>query len=112
MVSVVFLVIIIVVLGKYIDKVGCCIWLIWIIVGVVIFGLVLLFFFENGIIVSLFWFLFIGMGFIGMGYGLFVSFLFEFFLIYVCYLGVLFIYNIVGLFGVSVVVIIVLLLNV
>ena len=97
--------------GKYIDKVGRRIWLIWTTVGVALFGLVVPYFLENGTTVSLFWFLIIGMGLIGMGYGPLSSFLPELFPTHVRYTGSSLTYNIAGLFGASVAAIIALPLN-
>ena len=97
--------------GKYIDKVGRRIWLIWTTVGVALFGLVLPYFLENGTTLSLFWFLIIGMGLIGMGYGPLSSFLPELFPTHVRYTGSSLTYNIAGLFGASVAAIIALPLN-
>ena len=60
---------------------------------------------------SLFWFLIIGMGLIGMGYGPLSSFLPELFPTHVRYSGASLTYNIAGLFGASVAAIIALPLN-
>ncbi|WP_143538949.1 MFS transporter [Rodentibacter ratti] len=97
--------------GKYIDKVGRRVWLIWTTVGVAIFGITLPFFLENGTTTSLFWFLVIGMGLIGMGYGPLASFLPELFPTYARYSGASLTYNVAGLFGASVASIIALPLN-
>ena len=51
---------------------------------------------------SLFWFLIIGMGLIGMGYGPLASFLPELFPTHARYSGASLTYNIAGLFGASV----------
>ena len=80
--------------GKYIDKIGRRIWLIWTTVGVAIFGLALPFFLENGTTTSLFWF-----------------FLPELFPTHARYSGASLTYNIAGLFGASVAAIIALPLN-
>nr|WP_129582318.1 MFS transporter [Rodentibacter heylii] len=101
----------IVISGKYIDKIGRRLWLIWTTVGVAIFGLALPFFLENGTAHSLFWFLVIGMGLIGMGYGPLASFLPELFPTHARYSGASLTYNIAGLFGASVASIIALPLN-
>ncbi|OOF56529.1 metabolite transport protein [Rodentibacter genomosp. 2] len=101
----------IVISGKYIDKIGRRLWLIWTTVGVAIFGLTLPFFLENGTTNSLFWFLVIGMGLIGMGYGPLASFLPELFPTHARYSGASLTYNIAGLFGASVASIIALPLN-
>lgn len=111
MASAVSLAITIAISGKYIDKVGRRIWLIWTTVGVAIFGIALPFFLENGTTTSLFWFLFIGMGLIGMGYGPLASFLPELFPTHARYSGASLTYNIAGLFGASVAAIIALPLN-
>lgn len=111
MASAVSLAITIAVSGKYIDKIGRRIWLIWTTVGVAIFGLSLPLFLENGTTTSLFWFLFIGMGLIGMGYGPLASFLPELFPTHARYSGASLTYNIAGLFGASVAAIIALPLN-
>ncbi|WP_143531197.1 MFS transporter [Rodentibacter genomosp. 2] len=97
--------------GKYIDKVGRRVWLIWTTVGVAIFGITLPFFLENGTTTSLFWFLVIGMGLIGMGYGPLASFLPELFPTHARYSGASLTYNVAGLFGASVASIIALPLN-
>ncbi|WP_143531054.1 MFS transporter [Rodentibacter ratti] len=97
--------------GKYIDKVGRRVWLIWTTVGVAIFGITLPFFLENGTTASLFWFLIIGMGLIGMGYGPLASFLPELFPTHARYSGASLTYNVAGLFGASVASIIALPLN-
>lgn len=97
--------------GKYIDKVGRRVWLIWTTVGVAIFGVTLPFFLENGTTTSLFWFLIIGMGLIGMGYGPLASFLPELFPTHARYSGASLTYNVAGLFGASVISIIALPLN-
>lgn len=97
--------------GKYIDKVGRRVWLIWTTVGVAIFGVTLPFFLENGTTTSLFWFLIIGMGLIGMGYGPLASFLPELFPTHARYSGASLTYNVAGLFGASVASIIALPLN-
>lgn len=97
--------------GKYIDKVGRRVWLIWTTVGVAIFGITLPFFLENGTTTSLFWFLIIGMGLIGMGYGPLASFLPELFPTHARYSGASLTYNVAGLFGASVASIIALPLN-
>ena len=68
-------------------------------------------FLENGTTVSLFWFLIIGMGLIGMGYGPLASFLPELFPTHARYSGASLTYNIAGLFGASVAAIIALPLN-
>jgi len=97
--------------GKYIDIVGRRIWLIWTTFGVAIFGLALPYFLDNGTTTSLFWFLMIGMGLIGMGYGPLASFLPELFPTHARYSGASLTYNISGLFGASVAAIIALPLN-
>ncbi len=111
MYSAVSLAISITISGKCIDKIGRRIWLIWTTVAVAIFGLALPYFLENGTTVSLFWFLIIGMGLIGMGYGPLSSFLPELFPTHVRYTGASLTYNIAGLFGASVAAIIALPLN-
>ena len=111
MYSAVSLAISITISGKCIDKIGRRIWLIWTTVAVAIFGLALPYFLENGTTVSLFWFLIIGMGLIGMGYGPLSSFLPELFPTHVRYTGSSLTYNIAGLFGASVAAIIALPLN-
>ena len=100
MYSTVSLAISITISGKCIDKIGRRIWLIW-----------TPYFLENGTTVSLFWFLIIGMGLIGMGYGPLSSFLPELFPTHVRYTGASLTYNIAGLFGASVAAIIALPLN-
>ena len=111
MCSAISLAITIAISGKYIDIVGRRIWLIWTTVGVALFGLVLPYFLENGTTLSLFWFLIIGMGLIGMGYGPLASFLPELFPTHARYSGASLTYNIAGLFGASVAAIIALPLN-
>ena len=76
-----------------------------------IFGLALPYFLDNGTTTSLFWFLMIGMGLIGMGYGPLASFLPELFPTHARYSGASLTYNISGLFGASVAAIITLPLN-
>ena len=75
------------------------------------FGLALPYFLDNGTTTSLFWFLMIGMGLIGMGYGPLASFLPELFPTHARYSGASLTYNISGLFGASVAAIIALPLN-
>lgn len=111
MASAVSLAITIALSGKYIDKVGRRIWMIWTTVGVAIFGITLPFFLENGTTISLFLFLVIGMGLIGMGYGPLASFLPELFPTRARYSGASLTYNVAGLFGASVASIITLPLN-
>lgn len=111
MCSAISLAITIAISGKYIDIVGRRIWLIWTTFGVAIFGLALPYFLDNGTTTSLFWFLMIGMGLIGMGYGPLASFLPELFPTHARYSGASLTYNISGLFGASVVAIITLPLN-
>ena len=111
MCSAISLAITIAISGKYIDIVGRRIWLIWTTVGVALFGLVLPYVLENGTTLSLFWFLIIGMGLIGMGYGPLASFLPELFPTHARYSGASLTYNIAGLFGASVAAIIALPLN-
>ena len=112
MCSAISLAITIAISGKYIDIVGRRIWLIWTTFGVAIFGLALPYFLDNGTTTSLFWFLMIGMGLIGMGYGPLASFLPELFPTHARYSGASLTYNISGLFGASVAAIIALPLNV
>ena len=112
MCSAISLAITITISGKYIDIVGRRIWLIWTTFGVAIFGLALPYFLDNGTTTSLFWFLMIGMGLIGMGYGPLASFLPELFPTHARYSGASLTYNISGLFGASVAAIIALPLNV
>ena len=111
MCSAISLAITIAISGKYIDIVGRRIWLIWTTFGVAIFGLALPYFLDNGTTTSLFWFLMIGMGLIGMGYGPIASFLPELFPTHARYSGASLTYNISGLFGASVAAIIALPLN-
>ena len=111
MCSAISLAITIAISGKYIDIVGRRIWLIWTTFGVAIFGLALPYFLDNGTTTSLFWFLMIGMGLIGMGYGPIASFLPELFPTHARYSGASLTYNISGLFGASVAAIITLPLN-
>ena len=111
MCSAISLAITIAISGKYIDIVGRRIWLIWTTFGVAIFGLALPYFLDNGTTTSLFWFLMIGMGLIGMGYGPLASFLPELFPTHARYSGASLTYNISGLFGASVAAIITLPLN-
>ena len=111
MCSAISLAITIAISGKYIDIVGRRIWLIWTTFGVAIFGLALPYFLDNGTTTSLFWFLMIGMGLIGMGYGPLASFLPELFPTHARYSGASLTYNIAGLFGASVAAIIALPLN-
>ena len=111
MCSAISLTITIAISGKYIDIVGRRIWLIWTTFGVAIFGLALPYFLDNGTTTSLFWFLMIGMGLIGMGYGPLASFLPELFPTHARYSGASLTYNISGLFGASVAAIITLPLN-
>ena len=111
MCSAISLAITIAISGKYIDIVGRRIWLIGTTFGVAIFGLALPYFLDNGTTTSLFWFLMIGMGLIGMGYGPLASFLPELFPTHARYSGASLTYNISGLFGASVAAIITLPLN-
>ena len=111
MCSAISLAITIAISGKYIDIVGRRIWLIWTTFGMAIFGLALPYFLDNGTTTSLFWFLMIGMGLIGMGYGPLASFLPELFPTHARYSGASLTYNISGLFGASVAAIITLPLN-
>ena len=111
MCSAISLAITIAISGKYIDIVGRRIWLIWTTFGVAIFGLALPYFLDNGTTTSLFWFLIIGMGLIGMGYGPLASLLPELFPTHARYSGASLTYNISGLFGASVAAIITLPLN-
>ena len=111
MCSAISLAITIAISGKYIDIVGRRIWLIWTTFGVAIFGLALPYFLDNGTTTSLFWFLMIGMGLIGMGYGPLASLLPELFPTHARYSGASLTYNISGLFGASVAAIITLQLN-
>lgn len=111
MCSAISLAITIAISGQYIDIVGRRIWLIWTTFGVAIFGLALPYFLDNGTTTSLFWFLMIGMGLIGMGYGPLASFLPELFPTHARYSGASLTYNISGLFGASVAAIITLPLN-
>ncbi|MDU6707869.1 MFS transporter [uncultured Haemophilus sp.] len=111
MCSAISLAITIAISGKYIDIVRRRIWLIWTTFGVAIFGLALPYFLDNGTTTSLFWFLMIGMGLIGMGYGPLASFLPELFPTHARYSGASLTYNISGLFGASVAAIIALPLN-
>ena len=111
MCSAISLAITIAISGKYIDIIGRRIWLIWTTFGVAIFGLALPYFLDNGTTTSLFWFLMIGMGLIGMGYGPLASFLPELFPTHARYSGASLTYNISGLFGASVAAIITLPLN-
>ena len=111
MCSAISLAITIAISGKYIDIVGRRIWLIWTTFGVAIFGLALPYFLDNGTTTSLFWFLMIGMGLIGIGYGPLASFLPELFPTHTRYSGASLTYNISGLFGASVAAIIALPLN-
>ena len=111
MCSAISLAITIAISGKYIDIVGRRIWLIWTTFSVAIFGLALPYFLDNGTTTSLFWFLMIGMGLIGMGYGPLASFLPELFPTHARYSGASLTYNIAGLFGASVAAIITLPLN-
>lgn len=111
MCSAISLAITIAISGKYIDIVGRRIWLIWTTFSVAIFGLALPYFLDNGTTTSLFWFLMIGMGLIGMGYGPLASFLPELFPTHARYSGASLTYNISGLFGASVAAIIALPLN-
>ena len=111
MCSAISLAITIAISGKYIDIVGRRIWLIWTTFGVAIFGLALPYFLDNGTTTSLFWFLMIGMGLIGMGYGPLASLLPELFPTHARYSGASLTYNISGLFGASVAAIIALPLN-
>ena len=111
MCSAISLAITIAISGKYIDIVGRRIWLIWTTFGVAIFGLALPYFLDNGTTTSLFWFLMIGMGLIGIGYGPLASFLPELFPTHTRYSGASLTYNISGLFGASVAAIITLPLN-
>lgn len=111
MCSAISLAITIAISGKYIDIVGRRIWLIGTTFGVAIFGLALPYFLDNGTTTSLFWFLMIGMGLIGMGYGPLASFLPELFPTHARYSGASLTYNISGLFGASVAAIIALPLN-
>ena len=111
MCSAISLAITIAISGKYIDIIGRRIWLIWTTFGVAIFGLALPYFLDNGTTTSLFWFLMIGMGLIGMGYGPLASFLPELFPTHARYSGASLTYNISGLFGASVAAIIALPLN-
>ena len=111
MCSAISLAITIAISGKYIDIIGRRIWLIWTTLGVAIFGLALPYFLDNGTTTSLFWFLMIGMGLIGMGYGPLASFLPELFPTHARYSGASLTYNISGLFGASVAAIIALPLN-
>ena len=111
MCSAISLAITIAISGKYIDIVGRRIWLIWTTFGVAIFGLALPYFLDNGTTTSLFWFLMIGMGLIGMGYGPLASLLPELFPTHARYSGASLTYNISGLFGASVAAIITLPLN-
>ena len=111
MCSAISLAITIAISGKYIDIVGRRIWLIWTTFGVAIFGLALPYFLDNGTTTSLFWFLMIGMGLIGIGYGPLASFLPELFPTHARYSGASLTYNISGLFGASVAAIITLPLN-
>ena len=97
--------------GKYIDRIGRRIWMIWTTVGVAVFGLALPCFLENGSAVSLFWFLIIGMGLIGLGYAPLASFLPELFPTYARYSGASLTYNCAGLLSASVATIITLPLN-
>ena len=111
MCSAISLAITIAISGKYIDIIGRRIWLIWTTFSVAIFGLALPYFLDNGTTTSLFWFLMIGMGLIGMGYGPLASFLPELFPTHARYSGASLTYNISGLFGASVAAIITLPLN-
>ena len=111
MCSAISLAITIAISGKYIDIIGRRIWLIWTTFGVAIFGLALPYFLDNGTTTSLFWFLMIGMGLIGMGYGPLASLLPELFPTHARYSGASLTYNISGLFGASVAAIITLPLN-
>lgn len=111
MCSAISLAITIAISGKYIDIVGRRIWLIWTTFGVAIFGLALPYFLDNGTTTSLFWFLMIGMGLIGIGYGPLASLLPELFPTHARYSGASLTYNISGLFGASVAAIITLPLN-
>ena len=111
MCSAISLAITIAISGKYIDIIGRRIWLIWTTFSVAIFGLALPYFLDNGTTTSLFWFLMIGMGLIGMGYGPLASFLPELFPTHARYSGASLTYNIAGLFGASVAAIIALPLN-
>ena len=111
MCSAISLAITIAISGKYIDIVGRRIWLIWTTFGVAIFGLALPYILDNGTTTSLFWFLMIGMGLIGMGYGPLASLLPELFPTHARYSGASLTYNISGLFGASVAAIITLPLN-
>ena len=111
MCSAISLAITIAISGKYIDIIGRRIWLIWTTFGVAIFGLALPYFLDNGATTSLFWFLMIGMGLIGMGYGPLASLLSELFPTHARYSGASLTYNISGLFGASVAAIIALPLN-
>ena len=97
--------------GKYIDKIGRRIWLIWTTVGVAILVYPAALFLENGTTTSLFWFLFIGMGLIGMGYGPLGKFFYLNSSYHARYSGASLTYNIAGLFGASVAAIIALPLN-
>ena len=97
--------------GKYIDRIGRRIWMIWTTVGVAVFGLALPCFLENGSAVSLFWFLIIGMGLIGLGYAPLASFLPELFPTHARYSGASLTYNCAGLLSASVATIITLPLN-
>ncbi|PJG81902.1 MFS transporter [Caviibacterium pharyngocola] len=97
--------------GIYIDRIGRRIWLIWTTWGVVAFGFALPLFLENASSVGLFWFLIIGMGLIGMGYGPLASFLPELFPTGARYSGASLAYNCAGILGASVATLITLQLN-
>ncbi len=89
-----FLAITIALSGKYIDKIGRRTRLIWTTVGVAIFSLSLPLFLENSTTTGLFWFLIIGMGLIGMGYGPLAKVLPELFPTHARYSGASLTYNI------------------
>ncbi|MGX2970209.1 MFS transporter [Ursidibacter sp. B-7004-1] len=97
--------------GVYIDKIGRRLWLIIATWGVVLLGATLPLFLENGTTQSLFWFLMIGMGLIGMGYGPLASFLPELFPTSARYSGASLAYNCAGILGASVATLITLKLN-
>lgn len=97
--------------GIYIDKFGRRIWLIWTTVGVLVLGITLPLFLEQGTEWSLFWFLIIGMALIGMGYGPLASFLPELFPTGLRYSGASLAYNCGGIFGASIATLVMLPLN-
>ncbi|MDG6318233.1 MFS transporter [Glaesserella parasuis] len=88
--------------GIYADKIGRRKWLIYVTVGIGIFGLLMPFFLGNGTPMTVFAFLIVGMVFMGMTFGPMAALLPELFPTEVRYSGASLAYNLASIVGATV----------